>query len=121
MSDSTHAIMLDGDAIFGVDEVAIRVVRRFLSRAYVFGDGGTHWDGCELAHHECAIIKATRLEAENERLRAENVRLIRELHIARGMLAEGRTTGHSIIAAAREAEDYIGMLLDDGNMQDGDA
>ena len=121
MSDSTHAIMLDGDAIFGVDEVAIRVVRRFLSRAYVFGDGGTHWDGCELAHHECAIIKATRLEAENERLRAENVRLIRELRIVRGMLAEGRNAGHSIAAAAQEAEGYIGMLLDDGNMKDGDA
>lgn len=79
MTDSTHTIMLDGDAIFGVDEVAIRVVRRFLSRAYVFGDGGTHWDGCELAHHECAIIKATRLEAENERLRAEVARLRNEL------------------------------------------
>jgi len=55
------------------------------------------------------------------RLRLENARLIRELHIVRGMLAEGRNAGHSIRAAAREAEDYIGMLLDDDNMQDGEA
>ena len=57
------------------------------------------------------------LSKEIVRLRTENVRLIRELRIVRGMLAEGRTTGHSIRASAQEAEDYIGLLLE----QDGDA
>lgn len=48
---------------------------------------------------------------EVERLRTENERLRAELETVRGLLAEGRTTGHDIRAAALEAENHIIMLL----------
>jgi hypothetical protein len=55
------------------------------------------------------------LVSEVARQRESTLRLLRELDIVRGMLAEGRNAGHDIRTAALEAENYIVMLLDDGN------
>jgi len=55
-----HTITIDNEGTYAVNDAGVQIIRRFLTRAYVFGRGSTHWDGCELAHHECAMLKLER-------------------------------------------------------------
>ncbi len=63
-----HTITIDNEGTYAVDDAGVQIIRRFLARAYVFGRGSTHWDGCELAHHECALLKLERYRAGLEKV-----------------------------------------------------
>lgn len=87
-----HTITIDNEGTYAVDDAGVQIIRRFLARAYVFGRGSTHWDGCELAHHECALLKLERSYNETKSMLSRAQASEQELKRIRSLLKEALGT-----------------------------